>query len=200
MTEGINKKETGSMVEKEPIKTSWVVITGAPSSGKTTTVNNLKSRGFSIIPEAADELRREGRQRTDEVEFNHAVLARKVENEDRLDPKVLIFLDRGIPDTIAYARYYGEDDLYAREASQERRYQRVFVLDQLAGYETTKTRIEEREFAEKMDKLLYQAYRDLGYDAIRVPVFSRNQEESLRRRSEFILMHLGIKTDNPSLA
>lgn len=37
------------------IQTNWYVITGAPSSGKTTLINELAAGGYSIAPEIARE-------------------------------------------------------------------------------------------------------------------------------------------------
>lgn len=64
------------------IQTKWVVITGGPSSGKTTTVNHLKSLGFHSSPESARTLIDMGigsglttqEVRRDEERFNESVL------------------------------------------------------------------------------------------------------------------------------
>ena len=188
MTEAKNTDESMQTPEQEPIQTEWVVIDGGPSSGKSTTVRDLEARGFTVVPEAAEQLLREEYQRKDEVEFNHVVLERKIQNENNLNPQKLVFFDRGIPDTIAYARYYKEDDNYAIQASRKRKYRRVFLLDHLSDYEKTGIRIEKnlREFATKMNQLLYQAYTEQGYEIIRVPPMS------VEGRSKFILKSLGL--------
>lgn len=197
----LDETDMSKKTEKESVKTNWVVITGGPSSGKTTTINDLKARGFPIVLEAARQLEEEELKRGksivearggDEIEFNHRVLDKKMENEDHLNPNDSIFLDRGIPDTIAYARYYKEDETYAKEASLKRRYKAVFVLDPLPKFEEGKGRIEDVKFTQKMGQLLPSIYMELGYEAIIVPVFSEDQGESVRLRSEFILSHLSL--------
>ena len=90
------------------METNWYVITGAPSSGKTTLLGHLASLGYEIVPEAArafiDEEMKSGKTleeiRTDERVFQRNILCRVEEVENMLDPQQLHFFDRGIPDNI----------------------------------------------------------------------------------------------------
>src|SRR3990167_754434 len=121
------------------VTTNWVVITGGPYSGKTTTVNHLKSLGFSSSPEAARTLIDIGissglttkEVRRDEAQFIQSVLDIQLVLENILLPDKLCFHDRGVPDSIAYIRLTGGDESYAKKAALRRKYKAVFLLDPL---------------------------------------------------------------------
>src|SRR5687768_10704324 len=101
-------------------QTNWYVVTGGPGCGKTTTVNILKSRGFQTTIEYArhyidtqmvtgktvDEIR------SNQKIFQSEILNLQIQQEVSLDPQETIFLDRAIPDALAYYRFMHiqEDD------------------------------------------------------------------------------------------
>lgn len=93
--------------------TRWHVVTGGPSSGKTTTVNLLRARGLATTIEHArqyiDLQRLYGRDtaevRVRQREFQSGVVAMQIAQERALDPEQTIFLDRAIPDSLAYYRF-----------------------------------------------------------------------------------------------
>ena len=92
---------------------NWYVITGGPSSGKTTTVNLLKERGYITTMEHArhylDTQRLKGKTieevKKNQRKFQLGVLEMQIEQENQISPDVLVFLDRAIPDTLAYYRF-----------------------------------------------------------------------------------------------
>src|SRR5687768_12386366 len=94
-------------------QTNWYVITGGPGSGKTTTVNLLKQRGYKTTIEHArhylDTKMQDGRTvkeiRENQAEFQLGVLEMQIAEERVLSPKDIIFLDRAIPDALAYYRF-----------------------------------------------------------------------------------------------
>lgn len=157
--------------------TNWYVITGAPSSGKTSLLEYLALHGCITVPEVArvfiDGELAKGRTlteiRSDEALFQRRVLKIKVEIEQAIPVHQLVFFDRGIPDSIAYFQLHGVGIEPVLQASRERRYKGIFLLDRLP-FEHDYSRVENEELAERLDKLLYQSYADLGYDVIRVPV------------------------------
>ena len=124
----------------EPTRTNWTVVTGGPSAGKTSVVEHLSFLGYKVIAEAArilmhDEISR-GKTvdeiRSDNRSFQSRILNMKIDLEDRLDPDELLFLDRGIPDSIAYDKVDDLDPQPAIEASKKRLYKAVFILEPLA--------------------------------------------------------------------
>ncbi len=181
----------------EQIQTSWIVITGGPSSGKTTTVNHMKSLGFHSSPEAARILMDFGIQsgltinevRRSENQLNLSILNAHLAFEDILLTEKLCFRDRGIPDSLAYIRLTGGDEKYARSVSQKRRYKAVFQLD-LLPFKTDDIRIEDMEIAKRIDLLIHQSYTELGYNVKRIPVVS------VEERSKIILELLGLPQNN----
>ena len=100
-------------VSQERNSNNWYVITGGPSSGKTTTVNMLSERGYKTTIEHArhyiDTMHQGGRSveeiRSNQMEFQLGVLEMQIEQEAILSAGDMVFLDRAIPDALAYYRF-----------------------------------------------------------------------------------------------
>lgn len=179
-------------MEKSP---PWYVLTGAPSSGKSTLLATLSARGYKTQQEAARlVIEREiaaGRSltelRSDARAFQHETLRLKQAWEAELPKDEIIFFDRGIPDTVAYYAHEGvKEDETLREAMKHASYRKVFILDLISreNFVLDGARSETWEGAQELDRLLEAAYRDAGYEVIRVPVMSVDE------RANFILQHL----------
>ena len=178
--------------ENRPILTNWYVVTGGPSCGKTTTVNALHERGYRTTIEESRhylELQCSNGKTVEEVERNRRLFQRKVLNmqidqESRLHPQDVVFLDRAIPDTRAYSRFLGiKEDPRLPELLQRVSYRKVFILDLLPlvrDYVRT-----EDEVAQRMiHQCLIQVYEELGSPIVRVPVMP------VADRVDLILAHL----------
>ncbi|MEO6455854.1 MAG: ATP-binding protein [Ginsengibacter sp.] len=119
-------------------QTNWYVITGGPGSGKTTTVNLLKERGYITTIEHArhylDTQRLKGKTieevRKNQEEFQLGILNMQIEQESQILPELLVFLDRAIPDALVYYRFLNiaEDEKLTR-ALFEVSYKKIFILD-----------------------------------------------------------------------
>jgi predicted ATPase len=170
-------------------ETNWCVITGGPSSGKTTTVNILRERGYVTTIEHArhyiDTQRVSGRTieeiRANQRAFQRGILDMQVAEEKALDPRAQVFLDRALPDALAYYRFLGltPDDGYL-SLIRPRRYRAVFVLDLLplaADY----ARTEDQTAQVQIHRLLTEVYAELGYLPLAVPALPPDQ------RVDFIL-------------
>jgi len=175
------------------IETNWHVITGGPSSGKSTVIERLAVLGYATIPEAArgliDAETKKGRTiseiRADEADFQRRVLRMKIEIENKLPPEQITFFDRGIPDTIVYYRLCHLDTAPVIEESRKRRYRSVFFLEQLP-FEKDYARVEDGKTVEKLNQLLRKSYENLGYEVIRVPA------KPVEERVKFILNRLNL--------
>ena len=173
-------------------KTGWCVITGAPSSGKTSVISELAQRGFAIQDEVARELIERGLSggrtladiRQDAKSLQTRILEVTLAREMVLDTKATIFLDRGLPDSITYFRLAGLDGFEARVASYLFEYRAVFIFDRLPVVKDA-VRTEDEKLANKIDGMLEEDYRSIGYIPIRVPVMP------IAQRADFVLENMG---------
>lgn len=174
------------------IKTNWYVITGGPGSGKTTTVNILRDRGYITTMEHArhflDTQRLKGRTieevRAAQSEFQHGVLKMQIDQENEIAPHVQVFLDRAIPDALAYYRYLNMPvDGLLRDALQKVSYKKVFIMDPLPLVNDY-ARLENAEAQKKIHELITEVYEALPSLVVHVPVLPAEQ------RVDFILKNI----------
>ena len=173
-------------------QTNWYVITGGPGSGKTTTVNLLKERGYITTFEHArhylDTQRLKGRTieetRKNQREFQLGVLDMQIEQENQISPDVQVFLDRAIPDALAYYRFLNlPEDEKLTEALRTVFYKKIFILDCLPLVNDY-ARTEDIAAQKKIHALLVEVYESLGFPIIPVPVLKPEE------RVDFILNNL----------
>ena len=158
-------------------ETSWYVVTGAPSSGKTALVQELEKLGYRVIHEVARAyIERQMEQghtleeiRADKQSFEKWILHAKIAIETELPKDQVIIFDRAIPDSVAYFEVAGLDAQEAIEKSPRNRYKAVFLLDRLP-YQVDHVRIEDNEVAVRLDRSLEKGYRMLGYEVTRIGV------------------------------
>ena len=173
-------------------KTNWYVITGGPSSGKTTTINILRERGYKTVIEHARqylEIQRFNGHPVEEVrsnqtEFQLAVLNMQIEAENHLNPDDVIFLDRAIPDAHGYYHYIGIPEAQAlTEALKILSYKKVFILDCLPIVQDDE-RKEDEAAQKKIHAALIDVYKSLPFPVVLVPVMEPEE------RVDFILKNL----------
>jgi len=160
-------------------ETNWYVITGAPSSGKTTLVEALEKKGYLVIHEVArayiememEHGRTLGQIRADKKSFENWILNRKLAIEETLPAGEIIIFDRAIPDSIAYFEEAGLDPQEAIDKSPRNRYKMVFLLD-LLPYQADHARIEDSQIAKRLDQGIERSYKMLGYTVMRIGVMS----------------------------
>ncbi len=172
-------------------QTHWQVITGAPCSGKTTLIEALEARGYSVVHELARaQIQRElakGRTlaeiKAGALAFQGHILAEKIRTEAAFSPDQRLFFDRALPDSIAYFTLHGLDTGPIFQACQRFRYQAVFLLQRFP-FQADGVRSEDEAIAQKLESLVIDAYEGLGYRLIHVP------RMPLARRVEFVLESL----------
>ena len=169
-------------------QTNWYVITGGPSSRKTTTVNLLKDREYITTFEHArhylDTQRLKGRNvnetRKNQKEFKLGVLDMQIEQENQILPDLQVFHDREIPDALAFYRFLNlPEDEKLTEAFRTVSYKKIFILDCLPlvkDYARTDAAAQK-----KIHALLIEVYESLGFPVVHVPVFTPEE------RVDFIL-------------
>lgn len=175
-----------------PSQTNWYVITGGPSSGKTTTVNLLQARGYKTTIEHArhyiDTQRVTGKTveeiKQNQVAFQQAILDMQITQEQGLSPDEIVFLDRAIPDALAYYRFLnlpGDEKL--QRAIRSASYKKIFILSPVPLIQDY-ARTEDEAAQKKIHTLLTEVYESLPFPVIHVPVLSPEE------RVEFILKNL----------
>ena len=174
------------------MQTNWYVITGGPSSGKTTTVNLLDARGYKTTIEHArhylDTKRNSGKTveevRKHQAEFQLAILDMQIEQEKNLSPDDVVFLDRAIPDALAYYRFLNlSRDQNLLKALSLVSYKKIFILDCLP-FVKDYARTEDEAAQKKIQALLVEVYESLPFPVIYVPVLQPDE------RVDFILKNL----------
>lgn len=173
-------------------ETNWYVITGGPSSGKTTTVNILRERGYITTMEHArhflDTQRLKGKTieeiRKNQTEFQLGVLEMQIEQEKEISSEVQVFLDRAIPDALAYYRFLNlEPHPKLIEAMKNVSYKKIFIMDYLPLINDY-ARNENAEAQKKIHSLITEVYEALPFPVIHVPVLPANE------RVDFLLNNL----------
>ncbi len=172
---------------------NWYVVTGGPNSGKTTTLNELKKRGFTIVPEAArtfiDREMRKGKTlkeiREDEFRFQQKLLKFKVKREKSLPKNQVFFFDRGMHDSGAYVIHLGKyKNKDIQVALKNATYKKVFILELLPGYKKDYARTENAALRKKLHRFIEEVYREFKLTILNVPVMT------VQKRVNFILKNL----------
>ena len=154
------------------------IVTGGPCTGKSTLLESVAEIGYSVVPEAArDVILQESPDGdlpwTNVLRFQQKVVLRQKELENICVGEV-IFLDRGLPDNIAYCELAGENigENIIEDIKNAGYEDKVFVLDRLPLFENDELRKEDINQAIKIHDKLCEVYQRLGFDVVRVPVLS----------------------------
>lgn len=171
------------------METKKIVLTGGPSSGKSTLINSLEESGHTVLHETARKVleeRAESPQSQEEWTIRQRLMYELQLDQEASCPKTeYAFLDRGAPDTIAYSKHYLGFIPY-EPAKQE--YHKIFELERLP-FKSDGLRIESGDEEAQMihDKIL-QTYKEMGYQTIFVPAYQEKTiSASISKRLEFIL-------------
>ncbi|MEO8935051.1 MAG: ATP-binding protein [Xanthomarina sp.] len=157
-----------------------IVITGGPGTGKTSLINELTKRGYTCLEEISRQITLEARKEGVEQLFlsqpflfskkllegrvQQYETALKLENE-------LVFLDRGVPDVLAYMDFANEP--YPEEfiaACRDCKYTQVYVLAPWQDiFISDSERYENFEQAVEIHEQLLETYKKYHYNLINIP-------------------------------
>jgi predicted ATPase len=174
-----------------------VVLIGGPSSGKTTLIGKLKENGYVCYPEVSREVIKEAKEKGIEqlfleqpLLFSELVLEgrKKQFNLAKQEDTSIVFLDRGIPDVLAYMHYIGDSyPAFFDEACKELMYSKIFILPAWKEiYVSDDERYESYEQALLIEKHLVETYKNYGYELIEVP------KDTVDNRMQFVLNQLKL--------
>lgn len=169
-----------------------IVITGGPGTGKSSIIFELLKRGYTCFEEISRQVTLDARK--DGIDqlflikpllFSELLLearTKQYKDAESLD-KDLIFLDRGLPDVIAYMKYAKND--YPKnfvDACNSLVYDKVFVLAPWQDiFVSDNERYENFDQAVEIHDALLNTYQSFGYDLIDVPF------DTIEKRADFII-------------
>lgn len=172
-----------------------IVIIGGPGTGKTTLIEALAAKGYRCYPEISRSVTLEARKNGIEqlflenpLLFSELLLeGRKKQFLDACDdPAETVFIDRGLPDVLAYMHYIGDSyPAHFDETCRNYVYTRIFVLPPWEEiYISDEARYENFEQAKHIYDHLLETYGKYGYAMTEVP------KDTIGGRVAFIEKHL----------
>ncbi|WP_313804566.1 AAA family ATPase [Flavobacterium sp.] len=172
-----------------------VLIIGGPGSGKTTVIDGLTQKGYVCYPEVSREVIHEARKQGIEQLFLEKPLLfselllegrkRQFQSAEK-EADDFVFIDRGIPDVLAYMHYIGDAyPAFFDQACKDHKYSQIFILPPWEEiYTSDDARYETYEQAVLIHQHLIETYEKYGYHLIEVP------KDTLENRVDFILENL----------
>lgn len=177
------------------MKTRKIVITGGPGTGKSSIVHELEKRGETCLHEISRQVTLEAQKEgiaqlflEQPLLFSQKLLEGRLNQFHKANSKDSdhIFIDRGLPDVVAYMDYFNtEYPEHFHKTCEEHQYEKVFILPPWKEiYKSDNERYESFEEALKISSYLYSTYIKYGYEPIEVP------KTGILERTEFILSKL----------
>ena len=169
-----------------------IVITGGPGTGKTSLINELIKRDYICLEEISRQVildaRKDGIEQlflTNPLLFSERLLQSRMKqfDEAKNSESSFVFLDRGVPDVLAYMDYANE--IYPNafiEACHTCRYDQVYVLAPWQDIFTSDNeRYENFGQAVKIHEQLLNTYKKHKYNLIDIPF------DTIENRVDYLL-------------
>ncbi len=179
------------------MNTKRIVITGGPGTGKSSIINELRKRGHICFEEISRQVTLDARKNgveqlflTQPLLFSELLLEgrKKQHQETSNHPNTTVFLDRGLPDVLAYMDYYntGYPNNFI-EICKAHLYDTVFILAPWQEiFVSDSVRYETFDQAQLIHNHLLNTYSKFNYNLLDVPF------ESIKKRADFILDVLNL--------
>jgi predicted ATPase len=158
-----------------------VIITGGPSTGKSTIIEALQDKGYSCQEEISRELvleaRKEGIEQiflTSPILFSEKLLEKRTEqyyDACKLDEEV-VFFDRGILDILAYLDFAETPHNFEfKKVMDGLQIDQVFITPPWQEiHKTDNERYESFEEAKEIHKHLMNSYEKFGFQPVEIPI------------------------------
>jgi len=177
---------------KKNLKFQRIVLTGGPSTGKTSIINFLKKKGHYCFDEISRQVIQEYQTKgipqpfkTHPNEFSNQIFESRVQQFEKakFTDKPVLFYDRGLPDVIAYMNSVNTKVFnYYQNETSSRKYSQIFIFPPWKEiYIKDTERFESFEEALTIHKALIKCYKNFGYLPIEVPF------DTIENRGYFIL-------------
>lgn len=161
------------------------IITGAPGTGKTSIINELKKRKFECIDENARKIVSKERSSKKEIITCENIIADMRTQEYLKSPKDCVcFFDRSIFDCIAYLKT-NHLDITSEILNNIKLCSfntKVFftpIWEEI--YRTDNERKENIIQARKIENVIFKTYKEYGYKLIQIP------KKTIKKRADFII-------------
>lgn len=177
--------------------TKKIVITGGPGTGKSSIIDELKKRDHICFEEVSRQVTLEARKNgieqlflTQPLLFSKLLLEGRTKQftEANTHQNTTIFLDRGLPDVLAYMDFYKSNyPEHFINVCQNHRYDKVFIVTPWKDiFQSDHVRYETFEQAEEIHEQLMLTYQKFGYDLFPIPF------DTVEKRADFILDSLNL--------
>lgn len=171
-------------MNKGPVRR--IIITGTSGTGKTTLAHHLGNLGYQTFEEPGRRVLSDNPPFDEPAALVRAMLALSVAQFQEASAADIAFFDRGVPDTLAYAKRFQIDAAEFKTASAQYRYdETVFVTPPWQEiFEPDEYRRGTFEDYTAFHEQLVDAYENQGYTLVEVP------RDCIDERVAFILGHV----------
>ena len=172
-----------------------IVLIGGPGTGKSSVLNELGNRGYTCYEEVSREVTKAAQEQgidqlflTEPLTFSELLLDARINQflEAEKESSEVVFIDRGIPDVLAYMDYVKSDypDHFV-SAAKNHRYDRVFSMEPWERiFVSDNERYENFEQAKEIHEYIVNTYKHFEYDITNIPI------ATVEERTDFIIDHL----------
>lgn len=160
-------------------KKKIVVISGGPGFGKSSIVRELGKSGYLTSEEYARVLIQQQVSAGGDLlpwknmkQFMKDVMERRIHFYQSVQDGVIAFVDRGLPDQLAFARYRGlkPPNILLENIQKYSYFPVVFITPPWKEiYTADEVRSETFKEAERIHQYVCDVYRELGYELVEIP-------------------------------